>query len=497
MAMLSRPIRATAPASVFLGELFRQPWMLFIVILGPFLILLVFVLGARVYRDFPPTIVVQPPNAVGSDALQMGAKSLDNFLNVVDVTPDRDAALARLHRGEVQLVVELPADPQAAITRGQQARVNISTNEIDPLANSFIQLFVESQIAELNRQAIERAVSEGRDASGRLEGDVDRLARTLDNLAAVPATERRQQLADANTLLDQIDAGLAQIEPVVRTVATGQQAAQLQEQRQRVTRLREDVRRLDSDLAQAPSAEEAARMRADLGQLQQLLRQVRTADPALLSAPFGAQITNVAPYVPSGTSYFLPGILALVLQHLALTLAAVSIARDRRLGVIDIYRLSPASAGEVMFGKYLGLAVMVVLIMIAITLLALTALQLPVLGGMVWLIAVLLAFLLAGLGMGFVVGLLTNNEDAAIQLAMLLLIASVAFGGLLAPLEQLSPPLRVVAYALPVTSGKILLEAVMFRGYLVDWVAPAVLGLLLVVMLVLSFRLFAAEMARR
>jgi ABC-2 type transport system permease protein len=335
------------------------------------------------------------------------------------------------------------------------------------------------------------------DASGRLEGDVDRLARTLDNLAAVPTTERRQQLAEANTLLDQIDAGLAQIEPVVRTVATGQQAAQLQEQRQRVTRLREDVRRLDSDLAQAPTAEEAARMRADLGQLQQLLRQVRTADPALLSAPFGAQITNVAPYVPSGTSYFLPGILALVLQHLALTLAAVSIARDRRLGVLDIYRLSPASAGEVMFGKYLGLALMVVLIMIAITLLALTALHLPVLGGMVWLIAVLLAFLLAGLGMGFVVGLLTNNEDAAIQLAMLLLIASVAFGGLLAPLEQLSPPLRVAAYALPVTTGKILLEAVMFRGYLVDWVAPAVLGLLLVVMLVLSFRLFAAEMARR
>jgi hypothetical protein len=96
-----------------------------------------------------------------------------------------------------------------------------------------------------------------------------------------------------------------------------------------------------------------------------------------------------------------------------------------------------------------------------------------------------------------VVGLLTNSEEAAIQAAMLLLIASVAFGGLLAPLDQLTPPLLAVAHLLPVTTGRLLLEAVMFRGYLLDWVAPTVLGGLLLVTLVLSYRLFAAELARR
>src|SRR5919201_66833 len=178
--MLSTPIRTTAPANVFLGELFRQPWLLFIVIFGPFLILLAFVLGARVYRDFPTTIVVQPPGAAQNAPLQMGAQNLDNFLQVVDTTTDRQAALERLRRGEVKLVLELPADPQAALARGEQAPVRLTTNEIDPLANSFFMLFVESQIAELNRQAIAQTAAHARSAATELQGEVDRLARTVD-----------------------------------------------------------------------------------------------------------------------------------------------------------------------------------------------------------------------------------------------------------------------------------------------------------------------------
>jgi ABC-2 type transport system permease protein len=238
-------------------------------------------------------------------------------------------------------------------------------------------------------------------------------------------------------------------------------------------------------------------MRQDVAQLQQVLAQAQTTNPTVLSAPFAATVTNVAPYVPEGTNYFLPGVLALVVQHLALTLAAVSIARDRRLGVLDLYRLSPASPVELLLGKYLGLILMVALIAAAITGLAIVALQLPVLGGLPWLASALFVFVLTALAYGFGIGLLTGSEESAIQVAMLVLIASVAFGGLLAPLEQLTKPLLAVAYLLPVTSGKVVLEAVMYRGYFVNWLAPAVLVLLLLVAFVLSFRLFGRELAQR
>ena len=499
--MLSTPVRTAAPAGVFVGELFRQPGLLFIVILGPFLILLAFVLGARVYRDFPTTIVVEPSGG-SNPLLRSTAADLDNFLRVVDVTSDRAAALDRLRHGEVKLVLELPADPQAEIQRGEQAQIQITTNEIDPLANSFATLFIESQVAELNRETIEKAAALIRDGSTRSRADVDRVARLLDEIDTGALPERRQRLAEAVALLTQIDAGLGQLGDAPGLAGGGAASGPLvsgvlAEQRQRVTRLRADLQALDAQLGFVPSPAELARMREEVGQLRSLLDQVQGANPTVLSAPFADTVTNVAPYQPEGTNYFLPGILALILQHLALTLAAVSIARDRRLGILDAYRLTPAGAGEILFGKYLGLILMVALIAAGITALAIGALHLAVLGGLLWLVVALFVFLLTALAYGFVIGLLTRSEQAAIQVSMLVLIASVAFGGLLAPLEQLSPPLLAAAYALPMTTGKVVLEAVMFRGYFLDWLAPGILLALLAVSSVLSFRLFSVELARR
>ncbi|HZS00953.1 MAG TPA: ABC transporter permease [Chloroflexota bacterium] len=505
--MLSTPIRTTAPANVFLGELLRQPWLLFIVIFGPFLILLAFVLGARVYRDFPTTIVVLPPSAAQDTPLQMGAQDLDNYLRVVDTTTDREAALERLRRGEVKLVLELPADPRAALARGQRAQVRLTTNEIDPLANSFFTLFVESQIAELNRQAIARVIGEGRGSSADVQAQVTRLQQALDGIENGSVADQRRRLRETATALAQLDATLGQIEEVAQLTGLlgagpGSPLGELRAQRERLRGFYADLQQLDQQLNAVPSPAEAARLRQQLGQVQTLLAQLQTANPDVLSAPFYAEIQNVAPYQPEGTTYFLPGILALILQHLAVTLAAVSIARDRRLGVLDLYRLSPASAAEVLVGKYLGLSLMVALIAAAVTALALLALHVPVLAGLGWLVAVLFVFLLVALALGFVIGLLTRSEQAAIQACMLLLIASVAFGGLLAPLDQLTPPMLVVAYLLPVTTGRLLLETVLFRGAPLDWaavhwIAPATLAGLLLVLLALSFRLFAGELARR
>jgi ABC-2 type transport system permease protein len=491
---LAAVARALAPAGVFVGELFRQPGLLLIVICGPFLILLVFVLGARVYRDFPTTILVQPAGTSEPSGAP-GPAELSNYLRVVEVTSSRERALARLQRGEVQLVVELPAEPQAALARGEQAQIRLYTNEIDPLTRSFFTLYVESQLAELNRQAVARAAAQAQRSVAELQGDLARLQRALEGVDPQQVAELRARIAEARRLLAQLDSTVAQA--AATAAGTGVALPELAAQQARWRQLDADLARLDAQLALVPSAEELARLRQVAAQVQPVLARLQGTSPDVLSAPFAGMVIDTAPYLPAGTLYFLPGILVLVLQHLAVTLAAVSIARDRRLGILDLYRLAPAAPSEILLGKYVGLVVMVALVAAAVTALALGALGLPVLGGLAWLAVVLGAFLLTALALGIVVGLVTPSEATAIQVAMLLLIASVAFGGLLAPLDQLALPLRVAAFGLPVTAGKVLLEAVLFRGYLYDWATPTVLGALLVVLLALSFRLFGRQLAQR
>ena len=63
---------------------------------------------------------------------------------------------------------------------------------------------------------------------------------------------------------------------------------------------------------------------------------------------------NVAPTDPRVLAYYGPAVLALILQHLAITLIALALVRERTSGVIELFRVAPINAGEVIVGKVLA-----------------------------------------------------------------------------------------------------------------------------------------------
>ena len=77
---------------------------------------------------------------------------------------------------------------------------------------------------------------------------------------------------------------------------------------------------------------------------------------------------------------------------------------------------------------------------------------------------------------------MADTESQVVQLAMLVLLASVFVGGLFLPLDLLEPWLRSAAYAFPATLGAIDLRAVMLHGKMPDprfLLAPFGLGVVL------------------
>ena len=78
------------------------------------------------------------------------------------------------------------------------------------------------------------------------------------------------------------------------------------------------------------------------------------------------------------------------------------------------------------------------------------------------LLPVLLVF--ASLGIGLTISLLSTSQESAVQLTMLVLLASVFFSGFVLPLDQFLPAARYFAYIIPVTHGIRLLQDVMLRG---------------------------------
>jgi ABC-2 type transport system permease protein len=186
--------------------------------------------------------------------------------------------------------------------------------------------------------------------------------------------------------------------------------------------------------------------------------------PDVIAAPAKAEIRNIAPTTPNVIAYFAPAVLALILQHLAVTLVAMSLVRERTSGLIEIFRIAPVSAAEVLTGKLLAFGLIGAAISGLTVALLVLGLGVPMIAhvGIVALAVGLL--LLASIGVGLLVAVVSDSERQAVQLSLLVLLASVFFSGFVLPITEFTQPVRAVAYTLPVTHGIRLLQDLMLRG---------------------------------
>jgi len=186
--------------------------------------------------------------------------------------------------------------------------------------------------------------------------------------------------------------------------------------------------------------------------------------PDVIAAPTESHLVNLAANAPTVTSFFGPAVLALILQHLAVTLVSMSLVRERSSGVMELFRISPVTAAEVLAGKVLAFGLIGFAIAGLTMLLLVVGLGVPSLATAGSLAVVIGLLLLASLGVGLLIAVVSDSERQAVQLSLLTLLASVFFSGFVLAIDQFTPPVRALAYLLPVTHGIQLLQDLMLRG---------------------------------
>jgi len=179
-------------------------------------------------------------------------------------------------------------------------------------------------------------------------------------------------------------------------------------------------------------------------------------------------------------------VLALVLQHLGITVTALSMVRERGSGAIEILRIAPISSTELLVGKYIAYAVMALLVAAAVVKITTDLLGVPVVGDPLELAVLVVLLTFASLGTGLIISLISDSERQAVQLAMLVLLVSVFFSGFVLPVSELRMPVRALAYALPVTYAIPAFQQQMLRGTLPDATALGALGGIGMVLFALS-----------
>ncbi|MDQ5824807.1 MAG: ABC transporter permease [Chloroflexota bacterium] len=487
---LKRFIRAGAFISKEFNEVRRQPRLILALILGPFLILFLFGIGYQGETNNLNALVVVPPGEQYSRDVAEYREMTGNQLNVTAVSTDLNEALERLRRRDVDIVVVVPGDAARQISSGAQARLPVYFNEVDPLRRDWITYLSFLYTNEINKNTVAAVASQGQAGAGDLRSA---LARMRNSLAAVEDRVRNGQMQEASEETQRMQGNstnvqltvvlLAQLlasenavvkppesqDPEQVNLANGGEAA---------GQLSEDLRDLNEELNspnpdRARLLERIGRVRADLDRMDALTQQFQSINPLVLAAPFYPQIENTAPIKPSFTSFYAPGVLVLILQHIAITLTALSMVRERLLGTVELFRVSPVSPLEILTGKFAGFLLLlggiasVLLVMMSNNLVVggvPLSLGVPILGDWLLLFFSIVLVIFASASLGLLIATVSKSESQAVQISMLVLLASVFFSGFFLRLEALWWPVRAVSYALPVTYGVSSLQVIMLRG---------------------------------
>lgn len=191
-------------------------------------------------------------------------------------------------------------------------------------------------------------------------------------------------------------------------------------------------------------------------------------------------------------NFIIPGLIAILLQIVAIVLTAISIVREREKGTLEQLLVTPIDPLGLMLGKLAPYLFIGVLEMGAILLAMRFGFDVPIRGDLVFLFAMALIYLFALLSIGLAISTRAQTQAQAQQMAQMFLLPSIFLSGYIFPTPGLPLVLRWIGRILPATHMIEIMRGVVLRGAGVVqlWPNVAALAAISVAMVAISVRNF-------
>lgn len=150
-------------------------------------------------------------------------------------------------------------------------------------------------------------------------------------------------------------------------------------------------------------------------------------------------------------NYFIPGLLVVMCQMMAVMLSANAIVREKEKGTLEQLFMTPVRATELILGKLTPYLFLTLTEFCFITFLMWSAFQVPIHGSFLTLLVIALPFIFGMLGLGLWISTRASTRDASMQLAMGTVIPSIFLSGYVFPVESMPTFFWYLAFAVPTT----------------------------------------------
>jgi ABC-2 type transport system permease protein len=219
--------------------------------------------------------------------------------------------------------------------------------------------------------------------------------------------------------------------------------------------------------------------------------------------PDGTMPIEVRPsvlYNPATRSanFFVPGLIAILLQVMTILLIALSLVRERERGTLEQLTMTPVAPLGLMVGKMIPYGVLAFGELCAILVVMRVVFLVPIHGNVLLLLALSVPFLLTVLGIGLVISTKAQTQAEAFQLSMGTILPSVFLSGYIFLIENMPLFFRGISQVIPATYYIQILRGIILRGAGIGelWVQALVLTLMGCAAILVAARMFVRQGAR-
>jgi ABC-2 type transport system permease protein len=185
-------------------------------------------------------------------------------------------------------------------------------------------------------------------------------------------------------------------------------------------------------------------------------------------------------YNPEGLSRYniVPGLIGTILTMTMVMLTGLAMTRERERGTMENLLATPVRPFEVMAGKILPYVVIGYIQLGVILAAAALLFEVPMVGSLALLLAMIGVFMLANLAVGFTFSTLAANQLQAMQMTFFFFLPSMLLSGFMFPFRGMPGWAQAVGEVLPLTHFLRIVRGIMLKGHDAWQVLPSLWPLL-------------------
>ena len=179
-------------------------------------------------------------------------------------------------------------------------------------------------------------------------------------------------------------------------------------------------------------------------------------------------------------NFIIPGLVAIMLQIVAIVLTAIAIVRERERGTLEQLLVTPIDPLGLMMGKLAPYLVIGILETAAILAVMRFGFSVPIRGNLGFLFAMALVYLFALLALGLFISTRAQTQAQAQQMAQFFFLPSIFLSGYIFPTAGLPLPLYLIGRVLPATHMVEIMRGIVLRDAGPRELLPNVAALLVI-----------------